>query len=115
MLADLIKIKSVNDHELEVAEYLKDLFQKNDIHSEILPIKGQRANLVAEIGSGAPVLAVSGHMDVVDPGNLAAWDSDPFTMTEKDGKLFGRGITDMKAGLGVFVMGRFVLITVGLA
>ncbi len=54
ILADLIKIKSVNDHELEVAEYLKDLFQKNDIHSEILPIKGQRANLVAEIGSGAP-------------------------------------------------------------
>lgn len=32
ILADLIKIKSVNDHELEVAEYLKDLFQKNDIH-----------------------------------------------------------------------------------
>ena len=82
ILADLIKIKSVNDHELEVAEYLKDLFQKNDIHSEILPIKGQRANLVAEIGSGAPVLAVSGHMDVVDPGNLAAWDSDPFTMKQ---------------------------------
>ena len=57
ILADLIKIKSVNDHELEVAEYLQDLFQENGIEAKILPLKGQRANLVAEIGEGTPVLA----------------------------------------------------------
>ena len=114
ILADLIKIKSVNDHELEVAEYLQDLFQENGIEAKILPLKGQRANLVAEIGEGTPVLAVSGHMDVVDPGNLAAWDNDPFTMTEKDGKLFGRGITDMKAGLAALVIAMIELKKQGL-
>lgn len=114
ILADLIKIESVNDHELEVAEYLQDLFQENGIEAKILPLEGQRANLVAEIGEGAPILAVSGHMDVVDPGNLAAWDNDPFTMTEKDGKLFGRGITDMKAGLAALVIAMIELKKQGL-
>ena len=53
-------------------------------------------------------------MDVVDPGNLAAWDNDPFTMTEKDGKLFGRGITDMKAGLAALVIAMIELKKQGL-
>lgn len=114
ILSDIIKIKSVNDNELEVAEYLKNLFQKNGIDSQIIPIKGKRANLVAEIGEGSPVLAVSGHMDVVDPGDVAAWDSDPFTLTEKDDKFFGRGITDMKSGLAALVIAMIELKKQGL-
>lgn len=65
ILRDLVEIKSVNDNELEVCNYLHQLFSRYGIKSEIIKINDTRANLVAEIGSGSPVLGVSGHMDVV--------------------------------------------------
>ena len=99
MLADIIAIKSVNENEIEVANYLKELFSKYGIESKIVPVTETRVNLIAEIGSGAPVVGISGHMDVVSAGDEAEWASDPFALTERDGKLFGRGTNDMKAGL----------------
>lgn len=104
VLKDLVAIKSDNDNELKVASYLKDLLAKYDIESEIKIIRGNRANLVAEIGHGKPVLGISGHMDVVSAGNLDDWDSDPYQLTEKDGQLYGRGATDMKSGLAALVI-----------
>lgn len=99
ILSDIIAIKSVNENEIEVANYLKDLFASYDMESKIIPVTDTRVNLVAEIGSGSPVICVSGHMDVVSPGDESEWTSDPFTLTERDGKLYGRGTNDMKAGL----------------
>ncbi len=96
LLADIVEMDTVNDNEIEVCEYLKDLLEKHDIESEILEVEGKRANLVAEIGSGSPVLAISGHMDVVDIGDKNEWSYDPFKLTEEDGKLYGRGTTDME-------------------
>lgn len=104
ILADVIKIPSVNDHEFQVARYLQALLSKYDISANIHPIIGDRANLIAEIGHGHPILVVSGHMDVVAAGDLASWDTDPFTLVEKSGQLFGRGVTDMKAGLVALVV-----------
>jgi succinyl-diaminopimelate desuccinylase len=99
ILADLIAIKSVNENEIEVANYLKDLFAEYGIESKIVPVTETRVNLVAEIGSGSPVIGISGHMDVVSAGDEREWTSDPFVMTERDGNLYGRGTNDMKAGL----------------
>ncbi|ERL65215.1 ArgE/DapE family deacylase [Schleiferilactobacillus shenzhenensis] len=109
ILHNLVAIPSVNDHEVQVAQYLKKLLADHGITSKILPVSGDRANLVAEIGSGQPVLAVSGHMDVVDPGDKRQWDSDPFALTERQGKLFGRGATDMKSGLAALVIAMIEL------
>ncbi len=99
ILSDIIAIKSVNENEIEVANYLKDLFAEYGIQSKIVPVTETRVNLVAEIGSGSPVIGISGHMDVVSPGDESEWTSDPFTLTEREGKLYGRGTNDMKAGL----------------
>ncbi|MDY0393430.1 M20/M25/M40 family metallo-hydrolase [Virgibacillus halophilus] len=99
ILYDIIAIKSINENEIEVANYLKSLFAEYGIASKIVPVTDTRVNLVAEIGSGSPVIGVSGHMDVVSPGDESEWTSDPFTLTERDGKLYGRGANDMKAGL----------------
>lgn len=98
-LEEIIAIQSVNGGEHEVALYVQDLFKKHRIDSTIQEVEPGRSNLIATIGSGKPVIALSGHFDVVDPGNPDAWESDPFTLTERDGKLYGRGTNDMKAGL----------------
>lgn len=110
ILKDIIAIQSVNDHEKDVAVYLKQLFDETGIKNDILPLGDSktRANLVAEIGNGKPVLAISGHMDVVEV-DADRWDTDPFTLTEKDGNLYGRGATDMKAGLVAMVIAMLEL------
>jgi succinyl-diaminopimelate desuccinylase len=55
-------------------------------------------------GSSGQTLAFAGHTDVVPTGPLTLWDSDPFTPTHKDGKLFGRGASDMKTSLAAMVV-----------
>lgn len=104
ILKDIIAIKSVNDNETAVAQYLSDLLKKHNIDSEIIEVSPNRSNLFAKIGSGKPVIAVSGHMDVVSEGDLKLWDTDPFDMVERDGKLYGRGTADMKSGLAALVI-----------
>ncbi|MBB5862712.1 succinyl-diaminopimelate desuccinylase [Xanthomonas sp. 3058] len=65
---------------------------------------GQVDNLWATHGSGAPVLALLGHTDVVPPGPREAWASDPFVPQIRDGVLYGRGAADMKSGVAAFVI-----------
>jgi predicted dipeptidase len=50
----------------------------------------------AEIGEGAEMLGILGHLDVVPPGKLTDWERDPFDPVEKDGMLYGRGSQDDK-------------------
>ncbi|ENU1873700.1 ArgE/DapE family deacylase [Staphylococcus aureus] len=104
LLADIVELQTENNNEIDVCNYLTDLFDKYDIKSEILKVNEHHANIVAEIGNGSPILALSGHMDVVDAGNQDNWSYPPFQLTEKDGKLYGRGTTDMKGGLMALVV-----------
>ncbi len=50
------------------------------------------------------LIVFAGHTDVVPTGPLDQWQSDPFTPTHRDGKLYGRGASDMKASLAAFVV-----------
>jgi succinyl-diaminopimelate desuccinylase len=63
------------------------------------------ANLWARHGTGQrPTLIWAGHTDVVPTGPLAAWTSDPFVPGHRDGKLYGRGASDMKTSLAAMVV-----------
>lgn len=65
---------------------------------------GQVDNLWATHGSGAPVLVLLGHTDVVPSGPVDAWTSDPFKPEVREGNLYGRGTADMKGSVAAFVV-----------
>jgi succinyl-diaminopimelate desuccinylase len=64
---------------------------------------GNVDNFWARRGTGAPLFCFAGHTDVVPPGPLEEWHSDPFTPVIRDGVLYGRGAADMKSGLAAML------------
>ncbi len=71
---------------------------------------GGVCNALIRHGSGSPFVVLAGHTDVVPPGPLEKWLSDPFEPTEREGLLYGRGAADMKTSIAAFVVAaeRFV-------
>jgi succinyl-diaminopimelate desuccinylase len=61
-------------------------------------------NLWARRGDARPLVCFAGHTDVVPPGPLEQWRSDPFAPTVRDGRLYGRGAADMKSSIASFVV-----------
>ena len=99
-LADLVRIDTQDPpgDESKVAHYLEGVLKSEGIESEILePVPG-RASIVARLkGSGKKrPLLIMGHEDVV-PVDRSHWTVEPFTATERDGVLYGRGASDDKA------------------
>lgn len=65
---------------------------------------GEVSNLWATKGEGGPLFCFNGHIDVVPPGPLEAWNTHPFEPVEKEDYLYGRGAADMKAGVAAMVV-----------
>ena len=65
--------------------------------------RGPVNNLWARHGAFGPLVCLAGHGDVVPPGPIEEWTSEPFTPTERDGLLYGRGAADMKASVAAMV------------
>ncbi|NLY63883.1 MAG: succinyl-diaminopimelate desuccinylase [Alcaligenaceae bacterium] len=61
-------------------------------------------NLWLRRGTASPVFVFAGHTDVVPAGPLEKWGSNPFSATEKDGCLYGRGAADMKSSIAAFMV-----------
>jgi len=98
ILDRLIAFPSVSrDGNIDLIRYVAGLLKENGIDCRLYPSEtGDRANLFATVGPDGPGgIVLSGHTDVV-PVDGQDWSRDPFRMTEADGRLYGRGTTDMK-------------------
>lgn len=98
MLAKLVAFPSESQRSnLDIIHFVKDYLAGHGVSSHLVPSEdGQKANLFATIGPEADGgVVLSGHTDVV-PVAGQDWSTDPWTLTERDGKLFGRGSCDMK-------------------
>jgi len=97
----LIQFNSVNPpgNEGEIAQYIATLLQEAGLTVEMLPHSPERASLIARLkGSGEmPALVFSGHLDTL-PISDDPWQHAPFGGEISDGKVWGRGGTDMKGG-----------------
>jgi len=87
---------------LELIAYVEARLAAQGIASRrIANADGAKANLLATVGPMVPGgVVLSGHTDVV-PVDGQAWSSDPFALTARDGRLFGRGTCDMKGFLAL--------------
>jgi acetylornithine deacetylase len=84
----------------ELVSFVEAFLAAHGVSSRLVPTEdGAKASLFATIGpEGVPGIGLSGHTDVV-PSDPEAWTSDPFTVCQENGRLYGRGTADMKGYL----------------
>jgi succinyl-diaminopimelate desuccinylase len=99
----LIARRSVTPEDADCQALLAERLAKSGFRCESLGANGV-TNLWARRGSAQPLFCFAGHTDVVPPGPLDQWHTDPFVPTERDGKLYGRGAADMKSSIAAFVV-----------
>lgn len=102
-IGDVVAIPSVLDEEASDTPFGKEIDRCLDVTLELCKSLGFKTFKdskgyygYAEIGEGDEMVGILGHLDVVPAGDLEKWNSNPFEMLEKDGKLFGRGTQDDK-------------------
>ncbi len=72
------------------------------------PVEGH-ASVLTQIGTGEPTLILCGHLDVVPAGDPSRWTIPPYSAKVREGRMFGRGATDMKGGVAAMLMAAAVL------
>lgn len=107
LLERLIACPSVTPEEAGALDLLADELRGLGFAVTRLRFEGDGSypvdNLFATRGQSGRRLLFAGHTDVVPPGDVAHWTSDPFTPRLADGKLYGRGAADMKSGIAAFI------------
>jgi len=103
LVTELIARRSVTPADAGCQALIAHRLEAAGFACETLPF-GDVSNLWARRGESAPLLCFAGHTDVVPPGPLDQWRTDPFVPTVRDGKLYGRGAADMKSSIASFVV-----------
>lgn len=99
----LINRKSVTPEDAGCQDLMADILKPLGFEIEDLTFHDTK-NIWARKGTEDPVFCFAGHTDVVPSGPEGAWQTPPFTATEKDGYLHGRGAADMKGSLAAMLV-----------
>jgi len=120
LLQDLIQIESVNPSlaskgsgEAAIARYIGDYLSNLGLEVHFQEIEKNRVNVVGILkgSGGGPSLMLNGHTDTVSADSM---EMDPFAAEENDGKIYGRGALDMKAGVAALITAVQSIITAGI-
>ncbi|MYZ41785.1 succinyl-diaminopimelate desuccinylase [Schauerella aestuarii] len=103
LVKDLVSRSSVTPDDKGCQAVLIERLTRAGFKCETIE-SGGVTNLWARRGTTAPLAVFAGHTDVVPTGPLEKWTNDPFTPTERDGYLYGRGTADMKSSIAAFVV-----------
>lgn len=103
-LKELIAIRSVTGEEDALSAYIAERLRSigaDTVRQQV--VEGNRRNVIAEIKGALPgrTTLLTGHMDTVAVGE--GWSVDPFCAVEREGRIYGRGASDMKAGIAVIL------------
>jgi succinyl-diaminopimelate desuccinylase len=123
--ADLVRIPTVNppgDEYEACAHFLGDVLKRRAFEVEYITAEGRpehtarypRVNVIgSRRGGPGPVVHLNGHIDVVPAGD--GWTVDPFGGLVRDGRIYGRGVCDMKAGIAAAVFAAEAIARAGVA
>jgi len=100
---ELIALDSITPNDKGCQQRLIELLAPLGFQCETIESNGV-TNLWARKGTESPVFVFAGHTDVVPTGPVHQWESAPFTPTQRDGKLYGRGASDMKTSIAAMVI-----------
>jgi succinyl-diaminopimelate desuccinylase len=99
---DLIRKPSITPKDAGAINLLAKNLKSIGFNCKIINFKNVK-NLYAKLGKSSPNFCFAGHTDVVPPGNVKNWTTNPFKPIVKNNKLIGRGANDMKASIACFV------------
>ncbi|HSD70697.1 MAG TPA: M20/M25/M40 family metallo-hydrolase, partial [Woeseiaceae bacterium] len=103
LLCTLLQRRSITPDDAGCQALLSSRLAALGFRCEAMPF-ADVSNLWARRGKGSPLLCFAGHTDVVPPGELAEWATDPFQPVIRDGVLYARGSADMKGGLAAMTV-----------
>ncbi len=126
ILKDLVAIPTVNppgEKYKEFAYYSKEVLESLGLKVEVIEVPKEyvskhypdytsypRYIVLGRVGEGGPVVHFNGHYDVVPAGS--GWSVNPFEPVIKDGRIYGRGVDDMKGGIASFLTALKTLLEV---
>ena len=104
---ELIRFPSITPVDAGAINFLSRKLKTLGFKCKILEFRDKKSkpikNLYARLGTKQPNLCYAGHTDVVPPGNIKDWTTNPFKPTVKNKHLIGRGANDMKSSIACFV------------
>ncbi|MBK93040.1 MAG: succinyl-diaminopimelate desuccinylase [Rickettsiales bacterium] len=110
ILSELISFKSISPKDGGSLKFLSDLLKKQNFTCTNLNFGNKKNNTFTtnqfaflKNGNG-PHICFAGHVDVVPPGSLNSWSSNPFKAVIKNGKIYGRGACDMKGAIAAYIV-----------